>query len=382
MDLHPLDMESLRRARERAEAEGDDRGLLRLRELEIAAIELPPIIDGARRLRLLCADAVTTTWEAWDHRSGRLLMRCLRPMWRRDPVMLRRMARAQVGPEPPRWHPDGDWPHLRADAPGTLLVDRLPAEDPPDARLLARALGGGLVGLGRLHSAGLVHGGSIGVHLVESAAGVRLVWLDSFAHEGGPVRDLVELARAIALLDPHGQDPVGQLAADWVESPPPSARDGLRLLQRTLATALLDARHHLRMTAHLARRQSGRLRLLHLGHALETGVAPPIGRFCVRAEGGGILVIVESDGLTVRGGASAVPDPRFLPILWVHDRGLDAGAARAVLRAWIKRDAGDEELRAEIQHELGADEAVTAGLMRWLAAQARLRGVLRLLEKT
>lgn len=375
----PFDPLACGRARAEAEAAGDDARLLALRELEIAEAELPPVIDGARRVRLLCADALATTWEAWDlWRGGRLLLRCIRPGWRRDAVMLRRMARALDAPDPPHWSPDGAWPHLRVHAPGPLLIDRLPVEDAPDTRFLARALGAGLLGLAKLHAAGRVHGGPMAAHLAEGPAGMELLWVDAFAPEGGAEGDLRKLGAAVAALDPDGADPIAQLAADWAESPPPSAADGARLLARQLATTLLGARHRVETRARRRHRQDGLARLAELASALAE-FAPPKGRFCLRADGNGVLVLVESDGSELRGGAAAELDARFLPVLWRQGGDLDVQASRAVQRAWARRGDGDPARRAELQSALGSTERGAEAVVRWLAGQTRLRALRKVL---
>lgn len=383
LDLDALirDPQALAAARQRAEEARDDHALLALHSLEVAAEQLPPIIDGARRGRLLCADALSTTWEAWDIRhGGRLLLRCVRPHWRTDAVMLRRMAAAQQSPEPPVWVPDGAWPHLRVAAPGALVADRLPVDDPPSTLFLAQVLGAGLTTLGRLHQAGLVHGGPMLAHLVEGRRGASLLWLDRFQPEGGPRRDLVELAKAVSALDPWQEDPVGELARDWIEAPPLTAADGARLLRRLLATQLLGARHQVELGARQVRRRAHRSRLAALTRQLWTSRPPPVGCWCMRADRHGVLVLVESDGYTLRGGAAADLSARFLPVIYEPGRGLDAQAARAVLRAWALRDDGDRDHRLELQIELGTCEEDAALVARWLSAASRLRVLTRLLD--
>lgn len=374
----PLDPDALTAARAAAEREGDDAALLELRSLEISATDLPPLIDGARRDRLLCADAISTTWEAWHTATGaRLLLRCVRPEWRRDPVMLRRMSRALQSPDPPQWLPDGAWPHLRVEAGGALLLDRLPVEDAPDTLYLARVLAAGLTGLARLHAAGLVHGAPLASHLVEGA-GFRLLWLDRFGPSLGPSADLAELGRTVAALDPEGEDPVGQLAHDWAEQPPPSAADGARLLRRLLAGCLVSARHRIEVASRRRRRAGDLSALRLLTRRLSAALPPPAGTFCLNAERSGVLILVESDGQRVRGGAAASPGARELPLLYTPDQGLDAQAARAIQRAWARRRQGDQEKISAVNALFGVTPASAEALMRWMAATSRLRA-LRLL---
>ena len=135
----PPDLNTITDARTAAEANGDDARLIALRELELAHQALPPTIDGVRRVRLLTTDAISTTWEGWSLDGGeRMLMRCMRPRWKGDPVMIRRMGQDVTGEV--SWHPDGDWPHLRTVARGGLLIDRFPIEDLPSAAQLALSL--------------------------------------------------------------------------------------------------------------------------------------------------------------------------------------------------------------------------------------------------
>ena len=102
---------------------------------------------------------------------------------------------------------------------------------------------------------------------------------------------------------------------------------------------------------------------------------PPRGRFCLRADANGVLVLVESDGSCVRGGAAAELEAQFLPVLWRRDGDLDVQASRAVLRAWARRGDGDSARRAAASSALGTGEAGAAAIVRWLTGQARLRAL-------
>ena len=74
----PINLQKIQRLRVRAEAQGSDLELLRLRDIERSAAELPPMIDGARLSELVAADPISTTWTAWSPMTGeRLLLRCL-----------------------------------------------------------------------------------------------------------------------------------------------------------------------------------------------------------------------------------------------------------------------------------------------------------------
>ena len=76
----PPDLNAITEARIQAEDGACDATLLRMRELELAHLALPPIIDGVRRIRLLNTDPISTTWEGWSVSGGeRVFLRCLRP---------------------------------------------------------------------------------------------------------------------------------------------------------------------------------------------------------------------------------------------------------------------------------------------------------------
>ncbi|MDP6933342.1 MAG: hypothetical protein QGG40_10520, partial [Myxococcota bacterium] len=80
MTVHLVSGRELVAAREQAQAAGDDLELLRLREIELAMEGLPSVIDGARRVRLLHHDPISSTWDAWSTVDGqRVLLRCLLP---------------------------------------------------------------------------------------------------------------------------------------------------------------------------------------------------------------------------------------------------------------------------------------------------------------
>jgi len=380
----PVDPTGVECPWEAAAAAEDDEALLAWRALEQAVVGLPGVIDGARRGRLLDADDLATTWEAWRLRDGaRLMLRCLHPQWRADAVMRRRLSLAvarcaAVAAAPVQLHLDGDWPHLRVLAPGAPLVDRLPVEDPPETATLGRLLGAGLVCLERLHAAGRVHGGPVGPLLVDGPGGARLHWLDPLAPGRSPDQDLQALGAAVAVLDPEGDDAVGHLARAWITDPPPSAADGLRLLRRTLAGELLASRHHLALSSRRVGRRDRATRLARAARALLRATTPPPGLGCLRADARDGTILVSSDGCRVHGGAgAALPDlsPVFSP-----ERGLDAQAARTLLRAWATRRPADEAERQRIQAELGGCDTQAEALVRWLRAVASLRRARLVLE--
>jgi hypothetical protein len=369
----PPDLNAITEARIEAESRGIDADILTMRDMELAHLSLPPVIDGVRRTRMLTMDAISTTWEGWSLNGGeRVFIRCVRPRWCADPVMLRRMAR---GSDPDlSWHPDGDWPHLRAVASGALLLDRFPIEDIPSTERLARLLGGGLEGLAALHKQGRVHGGPMAPFLLESTDRVRLIWLDFFDPQSTPADDLRALSSTIMALDPSGCDPITQLAEEWAESPPPTAQDGIRLLVRCLSGTLLAERHRLSLAGRSANRMGRTARLSRAVRKLSSVMTPPPGKVCLRAGVDGVLVIADCDGTSVRGGAVAdVAEDRVLPIIFTPAQGLDAQSARFLLRSWALRSQGDETLRAETQNALEATDTQADHIVRWLSAMARLR---------
>ena len=371
--------------REAALAARDDRLLLELRSLERAADGLPVAIDGARRSTLVTIDAISATYEAFDPDGHRLLLRCARPEWARDPVMLRRLARgardAPAGLPAVAWLPDGDWPHLRLQAPAPRVVDRLPAEGAPDPHWMARLVGGVLQGLQLLHGAGLRAGDDLAAMVTEPVDGglSALCWLDAFDPGADPRADLAALGRLAAALDPSGTDPIAELGRAWADSPPPSAAVGLRLVQRVLADTLMQQRHSLALVRRHQTKATRVARLARLVRALEQSLPPPVARACLRAGDDGLLALIDCDGEHIRGGTAADPDPRRLPLVWTRPTGVEVQRARWLLRAWATRTTGDPIMRDEAQRELGGDDSRTALLLRWLQATLRLRSARLLL---
>ncbi|MGB0639904.1 MAG: hypothetical protein ACPGTU_11260, partial [Myxococcota bacterium] len=379
--LLPSDPTFITEARAAAENGGTDAELLELRELELAHVALPPVIDGVRRSRLLHADAIATTWEGWSMTGGqRVFMRCIRPRWKNDPVMLRRMGRG-ANEVDTSWHSDGDWPHIRVVANGTLLTDRFPVEDAPSTTKMAKLLGQSLLAMAKLHDRGHTHGGPLRHFLVETSNNVQLVWMDFFDAGATVQDDLRHIAETIVALDPTRNDPVAQLAEEWLETPPPSAYDGIRLLERCLGGILLSERHRLSIAGRSAHKMDRSFRLASAIRKLADKVPPPVGKVCLKAGNDGVLVIAESDGTVVRGGATADPiDIRFLPIIYTPSQGLDAQSARFLLRSWALRSQGDEESRTATQETLQATDICAENLVRWMSSMARLRAARLLLE--
>jgi len=300
--------------------------------------------------------------------------------------MWRRMGQAvgRTGPglmsSPISWHPDGDWPHLRVLAEGALVIDRFPVEDAPVTARMARLLGGGLEALVQLHANELTQGSALTSLLIEQPQGTSIVWMDTFAQSCTPQDDIASLARIIADLDLQETDPVGGLAREWAEDPPPTAKDGIEILIQSLGSQLLSARHHLAVAGRKAHQQDRATRLASMVRRLASAIAPPQGRFCLKTTSDGVQVIVESEGEVIRGGAAAGEAGRFLPVVYTPDQGLDAQAARFLLRAWATRDAGDPLAREVAQATLGATDEDAALLIRWLSCMARVRAARLLLE--
>jgi len=260
-----------------------------------------------------------------------------------------------------------------------MVVDRFPVEDAPNTARMARLLGGGLHSLQQLHDQG-AHCGDIGPFLLEQPQGANVVWVDAFGTDARASTDIQMLAEIIADLDPDGLDPVGDLAREWAQEPPPTAEDGVKILVRTLASHLLSARHQLAVSGRRAHQQDRATRLAGMVRRLTASMSPPAGRFCLKATSDGVQVIAESNGDTVRGGAAAGEAVRFLPVVYSPDQGLDAQAARFLLRAWATKDSGDALAREVAQATLGSEDAHALQLMRWLSCMARLRSARLLLE--
>lgn len=376
--MQPSNSISCTQARREAESAGDDAALLHLRQLERSHAGLPPVIDDARRDRLLWSDAISTVWTGWNIHSGaRLMLRCLRPYWRDDPVMLRRMGRAAESMPPAvlplSWCSEGIWPHLRVHLPGPLLSER----HGPDPALFAGALVGAIDGLCGLHSSGRWLGGGLLSHLSEGADGVSLIWLDRFDPPGSQVADLSSLALLAEHLDPLGQSPLSRLVQDWQPAPPPSAADAAHLLQRAMSSSLLASRHQLLASS---RRHGVHLLRLSLASQVRSLLRLPLPRLrtCLSAPEGGMPTIVISDGHTLRAGATA---EAALPVVATSDGDLDVTACRSLLRAARRHQARDEARRALTERQLGGEPSHRAAVVRWLVSRIQLRSLSLLLER-
>lgn len=362
--------------------ETPDHALLDQRDRDLVDGELPRVIDGARRGRLIARDPVSTTWEAFCLETGvRLWLRCLRPRWRDDAAVRRRLCHGEApgGPRP-RFQGGGDWPHLRWTRPGTPLADLLPVDEPMPLATRVGILARGLQGLHQLHERGLCLGEPVEQVLVLANDGPRLRWRDPFAAGGAPEDDLKGLARVVLELSPSASDPVAHLCLAWVDHPPLRAADAEALVRQAMAASLLRQRHALALVARNTERRRRLGRLARAVNRLETVLPPPRLRCCVRAEHFAGLLVVESDGERVVTGAVDSPGAPLDREVWSAARGLEAMGNRQLLRAWNRRRSGDEERRLEAQAALGSSDEHTVLLMRWLSAMSRLRSARMLLE--
>ena len=67
-------------------------------------------------------------------------------------------------------------------------------------------------------------------------------------------------------------------------------------------------------------------------------------------------------------------------MVYTPDQGLDAQAARFLMRAWATREVGDPLAREVTQATLQAEDSGAEQLMRWLSCMARLPSARLLLE--
>jgi hypothetical protein len=357
-----------------------DAPLLRLRLEESADQGLPRVVGGLRRERLLGHDSYSSTWLGWWEQDGqRGAVRCLRSPWTRDPVLLRRLergVRATTGVRglaPMQLRPHGEHPHVAYRLDGVPLADLLPAEDTPDLQPMIRWLGTGLETLQALQERGLALLHLTPRQILLGPQRAQLLHMDPLDRDASALCDVSQLVACLLLLDPEGSHPLSPLVEPWVTVAPGTAQEASELLRRALADHLLAARHRVAMRGRSTDRGARAADLYAAARALQAALPPPAGRCVLRAGHDRVLSLVESDGSTVRGGAAAgVPPFGMLP-LYTPRKGLDAPSTRALLRAWAKRDDGDEELRTAAQQRWeGSDEAGEA-LVRWLGAASRLR---------
>jgi len=245
---------------------------------------------------------------------------------------------------------------------------------------MARLLGGGLSALARLHEQSVTQGGAVAPFLLEQPTGATVVWMDPFCAESDASADIKALCELVSDLDPEGLDPIGNLAQEWSNAPPPTAADGVKILVRHLGTELLAARHQLAVAGRKVHQHDRATRLASAVRRLSAALPPPTGHFCLKASSDGVQVLAQSDGTVVRGGAAANESGRFLPVVYTPDQGLDAQAARFLLRAWATRDSGAPLAREVAQATLQAEDEQAARLIRWLSCMARLRSARLLLD--
>lgn len=371
------DPDQITALRRTAEQEGSDADLLELRSLERAVDALPPLIDGVRRVDLLWADPIASTWSGWDVCGGqRVLLRCLRAEWRSDRIMRRRMARAALGMPSlrvPTWHSDGDWPHLRLELGGPLLTDGLPDES--ESSVIAAILTRTLAGLTTLHAGERHLGGVLEEHIVLTESGPEMLWMDRFSPPGSMADDLAALGRLAQRLSPTRHDPLARVVADWADCPPPAALDGVALLRQAMSQTLLTHRHRLRQVHRSNAHLSDVRRLQKLTERL-VAWPPPAGVACLSANDPNAPILLRSNGDTIHAGSSATEDLVFTP-----EDGLNMHQHRTLARAWRRRSASMEPQRLAIQIEQGGAPGDAEPLLRWMTARAELRTLRLLMER-
>ena len=382
----PHSARSLRESAEAAmaakpnQAQGLDGLLVALRDLELAEEGHLPGGRGLARGRALAQDLVSVTLEAWDNEGRRGALRLPRPALAADPVTRRRLALRPMGQHDEailsfetRFDDDGEarpWVALG----GPSLAELLPVEDWPEPRLIAACLIAGLRGLAALQQQGLGHGALGPEHLIFTLDGVRLAWLDPvLPTPPRPEDDLAALGRAVGALDPEGHDSLGALAWGFAESPPPNVGLAVDLLRRSMGQSLLERRHELAMHARAQGRRHRHAQALHLSRRLSLALPPPAGVYCLKAERDAVMVLADATAAQLRGRPATAWPTRFLPVLWSPEHGLDASAARSLVRAWTTRARGDEPRRVAQQAELGSTDEGAAGLVRWVQLQLSLR---------
>jgi hypothetical protein len=396
---HTLARQALERSHQSASSaidlgaiQRDDLRLYELRALEITEESWPTRLPKLRRIRLICSDKLSTTWECWSNElSQRVLAKVIRPSISTDPVWRRRFARgAEILLTTPHLNEvipylDEKWPHLVFPLSGLLLSDGYPEADSSvpvvESRLLAVSLMAGLNGLAELHAKGLVHGAVNRDCIVLERQSAKLVWIDPFGvTKRDQSSDIASLAESLTVLDPQASEPLGALVATWVDTPPPSVDMAKALFIRTLATHLTSSRHQLLLRSRMVNCKNGEARLLRAVKSLACSLAPPSGKFCLKADEDGLMVVAISDGQSVTGGGVASVPAKFIPTVYSPETGIDPSASRVLLRSWATRRSGDQTLRTRVMEELGGDDKRAEQLCIWLSAQARLRAARKLLE--
>ncbi len=362
-----------------------DEVLLDEAEREVAGEGLPTTIGGYRRRRLLTYDALSTTWVGWHVTSGTpAWISVLRPRWRHRPLMVRRFLES-VAVAPLRGLEvvgDAELPIRCLRTPGTPVAELIPqaGEAPVSLPLRASIFAHGLDGLAGLHGAGRTLGAPIENWLTVGAEGPGLVDRMSFGPPTVPTEEVQNLARIIVDLAPEAPDPIATLARTWCALPPPSARDGARLVSRAMASHLAWLRHQL-VRSRRHRTRGGRIgRLSRLLRRLNDVQAPPVGCACLGIDSAGREVHVESDGERLRGGARELGTHANLPVVWSSAHGLDPVASRILVRVWSGCRGDDKERAARAHDELGVNAVDPLFFVRWLRAARRLRSARLLLN--
>lgn len=318
----------------------------------------------------LTADLLSTTRRAWAVASGRpALVRFLRPQWREDAELVRRFGRVTDAPAHPRVVPptvdlEGPTPHIRWALPGPLARDLWWGDDapgPPDPVEVAGLAAERVRIAEALASIDAPLRDGLELIVVQAPDGARVVWLDRFGAPGTPGARLARLTADVRALDPHGDTPAGALVAGWHGAPAPlTPGEAAASLVAILKDALLESRHLLVRQHRLSTAGSRAARLRRQVRRLAAAVPPPPAHACLSDEAEAGPLWIWSDGSAVRGGHSPTGIPATLPVVWTRADGLDARAARTLLRAIPAKDRPP--------------------LLRWLAGQARLRRAERLLR--
>ena len=357
----PINLEDIQNLRVLAEHQGADLELLRLREIERAAAELPPMIDGARLSELVATDPISTTWTAWAPMTGeRLLIRCLHKRWCRDPVMQRRLQRdldvdTASGLAVGQHWAEGEWVHNRIAIPGARLCEVLPHEphEYGDSLLMTQIMVGGLNALTNLHRSKMSVGQLLPALIFFAEGIAKVAWLGRYGPPTSSKEDIAQLSETALLISGAGLVPVRQLAEDWASTPPDHTEDAGMLLCRAMATTLIDSRHRLWLDHRnqVRRNRIGRLAVAING--LQKAMIAPTGRVCLRADNNGEFVIAEVDERGLHGQRTTNPmEPNLKPV-YTNERVLDPVATRVLLRAWALRHRGNETIRAQTQDEIG-----------------------------
>lgn len=338
---------------------------------------LAPMIAGVHRGELVRWDAWTTTWTGSRPETGEAVMlRTLRPVAARDPVLRRallREARA-LGPVVPglRVH-DGPLPAVVAALRGEPLdaaLDLGSGLDGPGVALAAQTAvravdawtrgGLGLPVLAPIELRRIRQGLMICCLTPTPEPDFRRPFHDIAVRimrvAAPPLTAVVEILGGFATLPPHDADE----ALLW-----------LRGAQLHDATAEAHAKRLRELrTEHTERSE----RLLAAARALTEALPPPQGRAAVGIDLEGRVTVVHTRGVEVWWGPEG---PNAPPPVRIHGAdGFDPPVARRLLRSRaVTPDIA--RLQARVQGDLDYVEAIG----RWIAAGLKLRTVRLLLER-